>query len=64
MGSNAKGAWPQLAAGFWWAIGTAVAYGLLVALTTALLLEEPAADGGDSAAQQGGATCSLSSPWA
>ena len=61
MGGSAKGAWPQLAAGFWWAIGTAIAYGLLVALTTALLLEEPAAEG--EAVQQGGATCSLSSPW-
>lgn len=63
MGSKAKGAWPQLAAGFWWAIGTAIAYGLLVALSTALLLEEPSADDGGAAAQQGGATCSLSNPW-
>jgi len=63
VGSNAKGAWPQLAAGFWWAIGTAIAYGLLVALTTALLFDETAAANGGSAAQQGGATCSLSSPW-
>ncbi len=60
MGSKAKGAWPQLNAGFWWAIGTAVAYGLLAAL--AVVLSD--LDSHEIAQQEGGATCSLSSPWA
>jgi len=62
VGSNAKGAWPQLAAGFWWAIGTAIAYGLMVALVSAMTAEVE----GDGAevAPQGGAACLVSKPWA
>jgi len=61
MGS--KSSLSQLGAGFWWAIGTAIAYGLLMALAAAAFSKEPAASGG-LAAMEGGATCSLSSPWA
>ena len=60
MGSNAKGAWPQLAAGFWWAIGTAIAYGLMVALVSAMTAEVD--DGGVEAVPQGGAACLISNP--
>lgn len=58
-----KGSISQLSAGFWWAIGTAIAYGLLMALAAATISREPAASAGQ-AAMEGGASCSLSSPWA
>ena len=61
MANSDRGAWTQLSAGFWWAIGTAIAYGLLVFLTNVMATKS---GGEPDVALQGGAVCSISKPWA